>query len=143
MKLFVLFVCGVKQNKKKKKNTNMQNMGILWTNFKNATPAPVPETVESRTTEEIPLGVCCHCGLKQSAITSGGFWINGDRKKWACTNCKYDVPIPSYPSACEWCTSTDVQWFQGHTYECQRCKERKIGQYIFQQEISKGLQITT
>ena len=53
----------------------------------------------------------------------GGFWINGTPEKWACKRCKYDVPIRSYPFACEWCTSSDVKWYQGHTYHCRRCAE--------------------
>lgn len=80
------------------------------------------------TLSDIPLGVCCNCGVKQQKIATGGFWINGLPEKWACYKCKYEVPIRSYPFACEWCTSSNVTWAQFHTYECHRCKKFGIGQ---------------
>lgn len=89
--------------------------------------APVPATT---CLDDIPLGVCCNCGVAQQHRAMGGFWINGTPEKWACKRCKYDVPIRSYPFACEWCTSSDVKWYQGHTYHCRRCAELNIGQAL-------------
>lgn len=79
---------------------------------------------------DIPLGICCNCGLEQTQPGQGGFWINGLTKKWACTQCKYGLNgnsvIRSYPIACEWCTYTDVKFCQGHCYNCPRCDALKI-----------------
>ena len=83
--------------------------------------------------EDIPIGVCCNCGLKQINPGEGGFWINGLSSKWACTKCKYGVPIPSYPTACEWCTYMDVKWYQGNTYNCPRCNTLGIRKLIFKE----------
>lgn len=87
------------------------------------------ESPSTFTKDDIPLGTCFHCGKKQEKLATGGFWINGSPTEWACETCKYGIPIPSYPFACEWCSFNHVQWHQGHTYTCKRCQTLKIGQH--------------
>ena len=83
---------------------------------------------------KIPLGVCGNCGYKQTVPATGRFWINGEKDKWFCTGCKYTTNVLSNAIACEWCTSKNVKWIQGKTYECRTCKEKEIGQALFKKE---------
>lgn len=93
---------------------------------------PKPKSVPTHfSTDDIPLGVCCNCGIKQKKPATGGFWINGMKDRWACEECKYGVPIPSHATACEWCTSDNVKWFQCNTYECERCNRLEIGKHAW------------
>jgi len=86
-----------------------------------------PEAIFNK--DDIPIGTCVSCGKRQSQLAGGGYWINGLKNKWICFTCKYIKSIPSYPTACEWCTYDYVIWYQGHTYDCPRCKYLSIGQY--------------
>ena len=79
--------------------------------------------------KDIPIGACCRCGEKQEERGVGGIWICGLTDRWACYACKYGrngPAIPSRPFACEWCTSSDVKWYQGCTYDCYRCNKLNI-----------------
>lgn len=79
----------------------------------------------SQFANDIPLGTCIDCGVKQESFGEGGLWINGLPHKWECREC-IGPKIRSYPMACEWCTFEDVVWYQGHTYDCPRCNELGI-----------------
>lgn len=72
---------------------------------------------------DLSLGICSLCGKEQSKIGQDGYWICREGNvKWVCLRCKEKYSIRSYPVGCEWCKYTHVQWYQGHTYDCPRCK---------------------
>lgn len=73
--------------------------------------------------KELSLGCCTFCNKKQNTIGKDGLWILYKSDiKWICYKCKQEKNIRSYPVACEWCKYSDVKWYQGHTYDCPRCK---------------------
>ena len=73
------------------------------------------------------LGQCHICNKNQSSFGKDGLWIAYDSKvRWICYECKHMKKISSYPVACEWCNYNGVKWYQGHTYDCPRCKSLNI-----------------
>jgi hypothetical protein len=90
-------------------------------------PIDVTDSVPFKV-EQIPLGVCFKCGIKQKSPTEGGYWNTTAHNCWVCFPCKYEHKIRLYPMACEWCAYQDVKFHQGNTYSCPRCAYLKIGQ---------------
>jgi hypothetical protein len=89
----------------------------------------------------LEIGTCKYCKKQQSSIGKDGFWImmsihinQINKPDWICYKCKNEHKIYSYPVACEWCKYENVQWFQGHTYNCPRCAILGIKHYGFEQD---------
>lgn len=72
-------------------------------------------------------GICTRCKYKQQQLYKEGIWINGDTKLWACYKCKYGYNGSIINSRCfgncEWCRSSNIEMFQGNTYNCNNCKK--------------------
>ena len=87
-------------------------------------------TNENSTTFDPPsLGECYYCDKKQKTLGKSGLWIlHKNDIHWICNKCKIKHKIYSYPVACEWCKYDKVKWYQGHTYDCPRCKALDIKQ---------------
>lgn len=71
--------------------------------------------------DDVPVGTCKYCQRRQRSPARGGLWVGG-YPNWVCDACRRARGVRSYPVACEYCAFDGVTWYQGHTYDCQRCR---------------------